>query len=130
MLVKMGTFGRRLRAAVARRYPDLTPAAAKDAFAEAMHVGESQVNKWFADSANPQLNTLLEIATALGVSVEWLCAGVSAAYDASRRELPFEQRLPELWSRVDPDMAPAIRHLILNAAGEPYGDDGSQTPES
>lgn len=104
MITGMGTFGENLKEAMRRR------AVAKDALAGKLHLTEPQIDKWLAPTANPRLVTMFRLAKAVGVSIESLCEGADAEYDAMRGAVKDEDVLLELWRRTTDD---AQRALVL-----------------
>lgn len=55
------------------------------AFANAIGEPQSRVSEWEKDTYTPKLDTLLQIAKFLGVSVDELLEGVDASYESIRR---------------------------------------------
>jgi transcriptional regulator with XRE-family HTH domain len=80
-LRSMPSFGENLRTAMARTGLE------RDTLAAKLRVGETQVDKWLSVKANPRLDTLFRIATALNMSIEALINGVNDDYDAQRQQL-------------------------------------------
>jgi transcriptional regulator with XRE-family HTH domain len=101
-LRSMPSFGENLRTAMARTGLE------RDTLAAKLRVGETQVDKWLSVKANPRLDTLFRIATALNMSIEALINGVNDDYDAQRQHGAYRSRLLELCLLLTDDQCRAL----------------------
>lgn len=88
-------------------------------FARQTGVSPQQVNKWL-EADNVELGTLLRIAKGLGVSVESLCSGIDAEYDAMRQLDRGPARVAEVFEMIPKqEHRDAAWRLLLTLAGVP-----------
>ena len=67
------TFAQRLTLALTRRYPGQT----QHRIAQQLGVSDALVSQWLAGKKLPSIKKMVDLATALEVSIDWLATGRS-----------------------------------------------------